>query len=627
MLALAAPAGAAPSVGPWLVEALAGEVPEEGLRVIVTLRRHDLPGPRRLRRQRMRERIDAVSRPLRGGRFQARRRYSQLGGFAGTLDRAAIQALSRHPLVEAIYLDRKVMLTLAQGTALVGAAELQTYGVTGAGVNVAVVDSGVDFTHPDLAGALVDEHCICDNGGGCCPLGGTEETQPGSAADGVGHGTQVAGIIASRGMVSSAPGVAPEAGIIAVRVFASNGQSNFSDIAAGLEWLHDNRVSLGLDAVNMSIGDGVPHNNSNSTLCNLSATARAIGDLHSRGIPVFVSTGNEGFDNGVAFPSCVSEAIAVGGVYDQAVGTVGWCSPSGCGTTLCTDTNTAADDFVCHTNAGNPLDMLAPEWRTNTTKKGGGTINFGGTSASAPYAAGMAALLIEADSTLDADDITSLMTGFGPDITDPTTSQSYPRTDVQAALLSVATVDADLDGVSDDGDGSGAFGDAPCTGGATASCDDNCPFDMNAGQEDSNWDGIGDVCQPDDADGDGIPETGAAGLERCTGEPLDETSPACLDNCPGISNPDQTDSDGDYFGNGCDMDLNGDGTVGGPDYVAFGATFGTSEGDPGWNAEADGNGDKTVGGPDFVIFGQRFGFCQGATSPGVPPEGCPAVAP
>jgi subtilisin family serine protease len=541
LLAAGPAAAAAPRIGPSLAEALAGPEPAEGWPVIVTLRRDDLPRSRVLRRARMRDRVESVARPLQGGRFVPRRRFHQIGGFAGRLDRAAIGALARHPLVEHVYLDGKLKLTIADGKALIGATELNTYGLTGSGVNVAVIDSGIDFAHPDLASARVDEVCFCSESGGCCPLGGSQQSGVGSGADSYGHGTAVAGIVASRGVVSE-EGVAPEAGLISVRTFGPAAESSFSDIAAGLEWLYDNRVALALRVVNMSLGDGSAQNDSSTFLCNLSATARAIEDLHDAGIAVFVSSGNDGHDDGVAFPSCVAEAIAVGGVYDAAFSSVSWCEPGNCPTILCTDTDVSAGDFVCHTNAGNPLDLLAPEWQAVVPNVGGGTQSFGGTSAAAPYAAGMAALLYQATPALDAVGITGAMTSNGPAVVDPTTSQSYPRTDAVAAVLAVAGVDADGDGVEDDGDGSGVLSDAACFGGATLSCDDNCPFDSDPTQADPDADAVGSVCDNCPADAN------AAQLDGDS----DQVGDAC-DNCPADANASQADADSDGVGDACDV--------------------------------------------------------------------------
>ncbi|MGI9592630.1 MAG: hypothetical protein ACR2P8_14760, partial [Myxococcota bacterium] len=122
---LGAPARGAAPLGPELAVALERPVPEAGLRVVVLLRRNDLPAAPVVRRERIRQRIDALTRPLRGGHFRPRRRFHRLGGFAGWLDRPSIDALRADPRVAAIYLERKVRLTVSQGTALVGADELQ----------------------------------------------------------------------------------------------------------------------------------------------------------------------------------------------------------------------------------------------------------------------------------------------------------------------------------------------------------------------------------------------------------------------------------------------------------------------------------------------------------------------
>ena len=87
-------------------------------------------------------------------------------------------------------------------------------------------------------------------------------------------------------------------------------------------------------------------------------TANAIQALHALNIPVFVSSGNDGHDNGIAFPACVAEAISVGGVYDASVGGISWCGNANCSTILCTDNPTSADVFVCHTNSGSLLGRI-----------------------------------------------------------------------------------------------------------------------------------------------------------------------------------------------------------------------------------------------------------------------------
>jgi hypothetical protein len=156
-------------------------------------------------------------------------------------------------------------------------------------------------------------------------------------------------------------------------------------------------------------------------------------------------------------------------------------------------------------------------------------------------------------------------------------------------VANVDQKDKDQDGLGDacdqDIDGDGilqAQGDPPldpCTGGTTTNCSDNCPFDRNADQKDTNGNGIGDACDPD-LDGDGYcnpwlcgsvpvdPDTGkpvCAGSDNCpklansdqADTDHDGVGDAC-DNCISVENPDQANDDGNALGNACDPDYQGD---------------------------------------------------------------------
>jgi subtilisin family serine protease len=389
--------------------------------------------------------------------FRLTHRYEAICGFAGWADRQAIAILERDPRVETVYLDGTLRAALAEGVALVGADLVHADGFTGLGVNVAVLDTGMDTDHPDLASSLVAERCFCTafGGLGCCPDASSDQSGPGSAEDDAGHGTRVAGIITSDGVIS-APGAAPDAGIVAVKVFDSGGAGSFSDVAAGLDWVLTNHATLGIRVVNLSLSFGGEFASPLAFPCTGTNVGTGIQALEAAGVAVFAASGNDGFDAGISFPACVAGAISVGGVYDAALGTVGW--------GICSDAATAPDVFACTSNSGAILDLVAPSWRTDTPTLGGGTTGLGGTSAASPYAAAQAALLLQAQPSLSPSEILTALAASGPNVTNPDNGLSFPRADVKNALDTLlANADSDGDGVLDDGDASGTAGDAPCT--------------------------------------------------------------------------------------------------------------------------------------------------------------------
>jgi subtilisin family serine protease len=423
-------------VGSRLAETLQHPIPAQGIAIRVTLKRDDLDPPGPARRASVHARQGRVLGALAPGAFQIGYRYESVSGFSGRAHAGAIDALLRHPEVTAIHLDYEVRGTLAQGVVLIGADLAHASGVTGAGVNIAVLDSGVDTDHPDLVDDLVAEECFCNDHAspqkGCCPAGGMRQSGAGSAEDDNGHGTQVAGIITSAGAVST-PGVAPDAGIVAIKVLGDTGSGFLSSIDAAFDWLATNHDALGVRVVNASLGDGGEYNNPFASPCSGTPGANAIALLHAAGVVVFAASGNEGHDDGISEPACIPEVISVGGVYDASMGSISWCGNSTCTMILCTDT-TGPDVFACHSNSDEILDVLAPDWRTTSPALGGGVDHFGGTSASSPYAAGQAALLLQDDPSLQPDDIRGLLTENGPLVTNPDNGLSFPRSDVGAAL-------------------------------------------------------------------------------------------------------------------------------------------------------------------------------------------------
>jgi serine protease AprX len=177
-------------------------------------------------------------------------------------------------------------------------------GVTGRGVGVAVVDSGV-YAHPDLAGRIVAAIDFTS-------LAPTVSNVP--LSDPGGHGTHVAGLIAGDGTRSAGlyTGAAPNANIIDVRVIDANGSSNVSIILRGLQWVLANRTTYNIKVVNMSLG-ATP---TGSYKSDLMATAAEI--LNFAGVAVVVSAGNTGPLAGtITTPGTDPYVITVGALDDN----------------------------------------------------------------------------------------------------------------------------------------------------------------------------------------------------------------------------------------------------------------------------------------------------------------------
>ncbi len=365
---------------------------------------------------------DGVLASLAPGDFVLGQRWEYVSGFAGELSQAGLARLSAHPDVLRIGLDRKVHRYTAESVPLIRADEARALGFTGRGVTVAVLDTGIDGQHPDLRDAIVDEQCFCE---GCCPNGTSRQSGAGSANDDDGHGTNVSGIIASAGRVAPV-GVAPGAGLVAIRVLGPSGGST-STIVSALEYV---LARPHIKVVNMSLGGGGPF----TTVCDSAdASTMAFGTvlarLRAQGTLSVVAAGNEGFSTGVGSPACTQAALAVGAVYDQNVGGITW--------RTCPDPTTAADQVACFSNSSPLVELLAPGPMATSSGPGGGTLTQGGTSQATPHVAGAAAVLLQARPSLTPSEIISVLSQTGISITDRKNGVAVPRINVRAALDAV----------------------------------------------------------------------------------------------------------------------------------------------------------------------------------------------
>ena len=269
------------------------------------------------------------------------------------------------------------------------------YGVTGHGVGVAVVDSGI-YAHPDLAGRVLASVDFTTSA----------TTVANGSGDPGGHGTHVAGLLAGDGSASGGAfaGVAPGANLIDVRVIDANGSSSVSTVLAGLQWVLANRAAYNIKVVNLSLG--APEQSS-YTQSPLSA---AVEVLFFAGINVIVSAGNNGPAGGtVAVPGDDPFVVTVGAVDDNGTSGVGddsaasWssCGPTAYDALAKPDLAAPGRHMISLRSPGSALDTLFPE--REVTAPGAAAAEYfmlSGTSMAAPLVAGTVALMLERDPSL-----------------------------------------------------------------------------------------------------------------------------------------------------------------------------------------------------------------------------------
>ncbi len=419
---------------------LAEEVQQSGsVRVIVRFREPaeefaaegDLAGPAAVVKQRggIKRNADQLLQRLPEQARRNSKRFDFIPYLALEVDAAGFADLLNAPEIDLIEEDLAVPPALANSVPLIGGDGNGLFlGYSGAGQTIAVLDTGVDKTHPFLAGKVVEEACYSSNLTGVtslCPNGSTAQTGPGAGVDcnlsisGCGHGTHVAGIAAGRGAGFS--GVAQDANIIAMQVFSrftSCGtgpspcaRSYTSDQIKALERVYQLRHTYNIAAVNMSLGGGSYAGPCDATH---SAIKAAIDNLRAAGIATVIATGNDGYTGSISGPACVSTAVSVGAT-------------------------TKADALASYSNSVSWLSLLAPGSSIESSIKGGAMGYMSGTSMATPHVAGAWAVLKSKKPTASVDEVLTALQASGVGVTGKGVTR--PRIHVSQALGAMITGD------------------------------------------------------------------------------------------------------------------------------------------------------------------------------------------
>lgn len=389
-------------------------------------------------------------------------RYMSVPAMACEVSAAGMSALLSDPNVAAVQADTLEQRHLAQGIPLMNVGSVRS-SFDGSGMTIAVIDDGVDYTHPDLGGGGFPNSKVI---GGIDTAGvGDADPFPGG---GNSHGTSVSGIACGDvpGSITTdyIGGMAPGAKIAAVKVFADGAEfASSTDIVEGIDWCVTNQFldpSNPILIINMSLGGGKFSSAAGADAADpvrLASVQAAV----SAGITVIASSGNDGYCDSMGVPAALSPVISVGAVYDADIDATGWClDPTTCypggqagfcaGGELVVFENTAAGQVTAYSNTASFLDVFGASNDAYTPYTGTSyTSNFGGTSAASPYVAGAVALIQSAameqlGAFLSPAQVRDILINTGSPITDVkggglTPGITKPLVDVEAAYLSIAT--------------------------------------------------------------------------------------------------------------------------------------------------------------------------------------------
>jgi subtilisin family serine protease len=286
--------------------------------------------------------------------------------------------------IEAIHLDGKVHATLDSSVPYIGAPEAWAEGYTGDGVTVAVLDTGYDDTHPDLAGRVLPDSTSFVPG---------EEV----ASDPNGHGTHVASTIAGTGAASGGThrGVADGADLLVGKVLGGlEGSGQDSWIIEAMQWAGERA-----DIVSMSLGSSQASDGNDPMSEALNTISEQTGALF------VVAAGNQGAPETIGSPGSAARALTVGSVVDPT-GELSYFSSQG----------PLAFSGALKPEIAGPGSEVTAARSADSGNGEGDYITMSGTSMATPHVAGAAAILLQRHPEYSGDELRAVLAGTATDV-------------------------------------------------------------------------------------------------------------------------------------------------------------------------------------------------------------------
>jgi subtilisin family serine protease len=234
--------------------------------------------------------------------------YAFENSIAAEISGRDLNVLIKNTNVKSVVKMGRIYALLQDSVGIINASPtwiLKSSGVnlTGVGQSVCVIDSGINYSHPDLSGNYLGGYDYVDS-----------DDDP---MDGFGHGTHVAGIVAASGGIT---GISPSVGIVAIRVLDNLGSGSPADLASAINWCVNNASQFNISVISMSLGCNASLDGYSSYCdsivdgCFNLAIASAINSAVLNNISVVAASGNYGSTEKISSPACIQNTIAVSSV-------------------------------------------------------------------------------------------------------------------------------------------------------------------------------------------------------------------------------------------------------------------------------------------------------------------------
>jgi serine protease AprX len=335
-----------------------------------------------------------------------------------------VEEISFAPQIRAFMQDTVIQVNATPSWGII----LNSTNITGADETVCILDTAVNFSHPDLTGK--NKTCVID----CFNKECAENC---SVSDDNGHGTHVAGTAAANGKIQ---GVAKKADLISLKVLDENGdahpQNGTINIRDAIQWCVQNKNAYNISVISLSLGTTTLYNDYCDSSFSSTLT-KAINNATLYNISVIAATGNAGSTTGIASPACIENATSVGSVRK--------------------------DDSTFSYNRNNITDLIAPGYSVNSTRGYSGScltncqcygeyMVCSGTSMAAPHVSGAFALVrqylrLQSEETTP-EEIQNILNSTGKIIRDPGSGLNFSRIDVLSAIISLDDKGPEVDLIS-----------------------------------------------------------------------------------------------------------------------------------------------------------------------------------